>query len=66
MESGACSVCPTCLSINENNVTALEMLYISCPADATSLPTTLRMTERRKPAPATPMMDAIMPMVERN
>src|SRR5436305_15303816 len=66
MELGVCSVCPTCLSINENDVTALEMLYISCPADATSPPTRLRLIERRKPASATPMMDAIRPMTERN
>jgi hypothetical protein len=39
----------------------LEMLCISSPADATSLPTMLRSTESRKPAPATPMIDAIRP-----
>jgi hypothetical protein len=31
------------------------------PADATSQPTAFKMRESRKPAPATPMIDAIIP-----
>ena len=62
MESGICNVCPTDLSIKENRVMFLEMLCISRPADAISLPIAFITSDKRKPAPATPMIDAMIPV----
>lgn len=53
-------VMPTCFSIKENNEMLLAMLWISTSACASSTPTAFRIRDRRKPAPATPMTEAMM------
>jgi hypothetical protein len=54
---------PVCLRVRENRVTVLEMLWTSSPSLATSQLTALRMSDSLKPAPATPMMEAMIPVV---
>ena len=60
-ESAACRAMPVCLRVREKRVTVLEMLWTSSPSVATSQLTALRMSDSLKPAPATPMIEAITP-----
>ena len=60
IEFAPSKVMPTCFSIKENNEIPLAILWISTSAVASSTPTALRIKDRRKPAPATPMTEAMI------
>jgi len=55
---------PTCLSIRLKEEMPRAMVWISTSVSAISAPTALRIRDSRKPAPATPIIEAITLLAE--